>query len=187
MPAGLQIWSPDAIDPSEAVIDITNRCLNILGEIETGVWMAPNSWDKMPSELAGQGYNSDDIFSWRSIIVPEFAYGKPFYNISLNEYNYLNNAISTQNAAYQWLNSQGINAAECAIKEGIRYYSNGATMSFDAGPSDFPGPFRSFCEPDVVIEGTTLSYRYLSGWRDNVLGDYSWIFIGGHRIVYGVV
>ncbi|PWC09648.1 hypothetical protein DDT56_23495 [Brenneria corticis] len=155
--------------------------------------MAPNTWDNTPSELAGQGYNDDDIFTSRSITVPEFAYGKPFYNISLNDYAYLSNAVSNQTKAYNWLINGYASANDVATainNEGIRYYNNGDNISMDSGPS-WGGIgwslFRSFCEPDVIISGTTLTYRYLAGWRDNILGDYNGIFIGAHKITYGVV
>lgn len=170
MTAGLQIWRQDAIDRSKLTLDLTSRCLNVFGYVDTGIWFGFNESYWPPSDYIS--YNDDDIFEWKSIYVPEFSMGNPFYNVS---YKLLNIVFSEKGKRFrQW------------IFDEVSHINNDQDI-MDLLTEDNEC-FISQLTPDIRIEGSTFKYRYNAEWADNVFGrDRLFILIGGFRISYGVL
>ncbi|ATA23547.1 hypothetical protein AWC36_05185 [Brenneria goodwinii] len=170
MPSGLQIFNKNVANPSIPILDITSRCLNVLGEISTGLWAGRNTWDHPPTYYESSNYTSENIFTWRTITVPEFSLGDPYYNVSLKLYDAIFNP--NNQPVQNWL-IPGVFSSVASLQA----WARGENMNI----------YHSICTPDVEITGTTLRYRYMPEWRDNIPGDYNGIMIGGFRITYGVI
>lgn len=170
MTTGLQIWRKDAIDTAKLSLDITSRCLNVLGYVDTGLWIAFNDRQYPPDDQLS--YNGDHIFEWRSIYVPELSLGKPFYNVS---YKLMEIVFSSKGDGFRkW------------VLEEISYVNDdNELMEF---LTDDQECYVSPLTPDVKIEGEMFKYRYNPEWANNVFGqDRLFILIGGFRISYGVL
>ncbi|MCX8596818.1 hypothetical protein J3U31_02890 [Gilliamella sp. B3486] len=170
MTAGVQIWRRDAIDSSRLTLDITSRCLNVFGFVDTGMWIAFNDPEYPPSDQLC--YNGDNIFNWRSIYVPEFSYGAPFYNVS---YKLIKTVFSQKGDGFRrW------------VFDELSHVNNDQEL-MDLLTND-DECYISSLTPDIKIEGNFLKYRYNDEWRDNIFGDdRMFVLIGGFRISYGVL
>lgn len=170
MTAGLQIWRKNAIDKTIPSLDITSRCLNVLGYIDTGLWITCNDTQYPPDDQLS--YNDDHIFEWRSIHVPELLLGEPFYNVSSK---LLKIVFSSKGDLFRkW------------IWEEVSYVHNDSDlMEF---LTDDQECYVSPLTPDVKIEGANFKYRYNPEWANNVFGqERLFIVNGGFRISYGVL
>lgn len=169
MTAGLQIWRRDAIDISRLTLDITSRCLNVLGYVDTGIWLAFNDPQYPPDDQLS--YNDDDIFNWKSIHAPDLKLGNPFYNVSNK---LIPIVFSREKSGFrQWLRNETNISNDQALMDLL---------------TEDEECFISQLTPDIKSDGNSIQYRYNPEWRNNVFGnDRMYVLVGGFRISYGVL
>ena len=170
MTAGLQIWRQYEIGKGHLTLDLTSRCLNVFGYIDTGIWFGFNESQWPPFDNVS--YKDDNIFEWKSINVPEFSMGNPFYNVS---YKLLDIVFSEKGQRFRkWVFSE------------VSHVNNDQEMMDLLTEDD--ECYLSQLTPDIKIEGSTLHYKYNEEWANNVFGnDRLFVLIGGFRISYGVL